>query len=45
MKIVKTKGFDNVPKEMIEKLENDYYTTILRLEKKINMLKEKLILF
>lgn len=34
MKIVKTKGFDNVPKEMIEKLENDYYTTILRLEKK-----------
>ena len=34
MKIVKTKGFDNVPKEMIEKLENDYHTTILRLEKK-----------
>lgn len=34
MKIVKTKGFDNVPKEMIEKLESDYYTTILKLEKK-----------
>ena len=34
MKIVKTKGFDNVPKEMIEKLENDYHTTILILEKK-----------
>jgi len=34
MKIVKTKSFDDVPKEMIEKLENDYHTTILRLEEK-----------
>ena len=33
MKIVKTKGFDNVPKEMIEKLEDNYHTTILRVEK------------
>lgn len=34
MKIVKTKSFDDVHKEMIEKLENDYHTTILRLEEK-----------
>ena len=34
MKIVKTKSFDDVPKEMIEKLDNDYHTTILRLEEK-----------
>lgn len=42
MKIVKTKGFDNVPKEMIVKLENDYYTTILRLEKKVRYVEGKI---
>lgn len=42
MKIVKTKGFDNVPKEMIEKLENEYYTTILRLEKKDKYIEGKI---
>ena len=42
MKIVKTKSFDDVPKEMIEKLENDYHTTILRLEKKDKYVKGKI---